>query len=68
MSKIQPSKRDSLVVRTTIISSKGDAVKVTKLELSKEGIEMLRSQSSGIRSKRDSNTEPQDSRFEAVPA
>ena len=68
MSKPQSSKREPLVVRSVVISSKGDAVKVTKLELSKEGIEMLRSQSSGIHSKRDSSIETQDSRAQAVPA
>lgn len=68
MSKVPTSKRESLVARSVVISSKGNAVKVTKLELSKEAAEMLRSQSSGIRSKRDDKPEPQNSQFQAAAA
>lgn len=68
MSKTQSSKREPLVVKTVVISAKGDAVKVTRLELSKAGKEMLRSESSGIRSKRDRGQEPRDSELQAAPA
>lgn len=68
MSKLQTLKPRALVVRRVTLSAKGDAVKVTKLELTKEGAELLRSQSQGIRLKRDSRAEPQDARLQANPA
>ncbi|WP_152033813.1 hypothetical protein [Paracidovorax avenae] len=68
MSKTQSSKREPLVVRSVVISEKGNVVKVTRLELSKEGKEMLRSESSGIRSKRDRRKDALDSEFQAAPA
>lgn len=55
MSKVSEgsAKRTTAVVRQTVVTPRGSAVKATRLELTKEAVRSLESKSSGIHSKKD---------------
>lgn len=61
MSKVSnevSAKRATVVVRQTVVTPLGSAVKATRLELTKEGERSLESKSSGIHSKKDRDETP----------